>query len=162
MKVGLLFFYVHFTVCGLVCVSLLLSQVAENVYGMFHTRYTLHRQALQHKIGYIIDVKWVLCVYFVHSSACTMVFLQVLLLFTAVCLFPYIRIKDALVLADGKLMISKAKDNMLEYTELTGQQWMSRNSEKFYFKKQQGRKTYTFDLYTSNTFSVRTTYVKYF
>ncbi|KTF71748.1 hypothetical protein cypCar_00045155 [Cyprinus carpio] len=24
---------------------------------MFHTRYTLHRQALQHKIGYIIDVK---------------------------------------------------------------------------------------------------------
>ncbi|KTG36134.1 hypothetical protein cypCar_00036162, partial [Cyprinus carpio] len=36
---------------------LLLSQVADNIYGMFHTRYTLHRQALQHKIGYIIDVK---------------------------------------------------------------------------------------------------------
>ncbi|KAK9981774.1 hypothetical protein ABG768_001298, partial [Culter alburnus] len=59
--------------------------VAENVYGMFHTRYTLHRQALQHKIGYIIDVK----------------------------------IKDALVLADGPLKISNAIDDMLEYTELT-------------------------------------------
>ncbi|XP_039502793.1 uncharacterized protein LOC120458985 [Pimephales promelas] len=33
------------------------DKVAENIYGMFHTRYTLHRQALQHKIGYIIDVK---------------------------------------------------------------------------------------------------------
>ncbi|XP_067260334.1 deoxynucleoside triphosphate triphosphohydrolase SAMHD1-like [Chanodichthys erythropterus] len=33
------------------------DKVADNVYGMFHTRYTLHRQALQHKIGYIIDVK---------------------------------------------------------------------------------------------------------
>uniref|UniRef100_A0A673M299 HD domain-containing protein n=1 Tax=Sinocyclocheilus rhinocerous TaxID=307959 RepID=A0A673M299_9TELE len=56
---------------------------------MFHTRYTLHRQALQHKIGYIIDVK----------------------------------IKDALVLADGKLSpdckISDAIDDMLEYTKLT-------------------------------------------
>uniref|UniRef100_A0A672SJ99 HD domain-containing protein n=1 Tax=Sinocyclocheilus grahami TaxID=75366 RepID=A0A672SJ99_SINGR len=61
------------------------DKVADNVYGMFHTRYTLHRQALQHKTGYIIDVK----------------------------------IKEALVLADGKLMISKAKENMLEYTELT-------------------------------------------
>uniref|UniRef100_A0A672L455 Deoxynucleoside triphosphate triphosphohydrolase SAMHD1-like n=1 Tax=Sinocyclocheilus grahami TaxID=75366 RepID=A0A672L455_SINGR len=37
------------------------DKVADNIYGMFHTRYTLHRQALQHKIGYIIDVKWVLC-----------------------------------------------------------------------------------------------------
>uniref|UniRef100_A0A673KTD8 HD/PDEase domain-containing protein n=1 Tax=Sinocyclocheilus rhinocerous TaxID=307959 RepID=A0A673KTD8_9TELE len=62
------------------------DKVADNVYGMFHTRYTLHRQALQHKIGYIIDVKWV----FVGKT-------------------------------DGKLMISKAKDNMLQYTELTGQ-----------------------------------------
>uniref|UniRef100_A0A672L1L9 Deoxynucleoside triphosphate triphosphohydrolase SAMHD1-like n=1 Tax=Sinocyclocheilus grahami TaxID=75366 RepID=A0A672L1L9_SINGR len=34
------------------------DKVADNIYGMFHTRYTLHRQALQHKIGYIIDVKW--------------------------------------------------------------------------------------------------------
>ncbi|XP_059411049.1 deoxynucleoside triphosphate triphosphohydrolase SAMHD1-like [Carassius carassius] len=33
------------------------DKVADNIYGMFHTRYTLHRQALQHKIGYIIDVK---------------------------------------------------------------------------------------------------------
>ncbi|KAK9981743.1 hypothetical protein ABG768_001267, partial [Culter alburnus] len=33
------------------------DKVADDVYGMFHTRYTLHRQALQHKIGYIIDVK---------------------------------------------------------------------------------------------------------
>uniref|UniRef100_A0A673G234 HD domain-containing protein n=1 Tax=Sinocyclocheilus rhinocerous TaxID=307959 RepID=A0A673G234_9TELE len=31
------------------------DKVADNIYGMFHTRYTLHRQALQHKIGYIID-----------------------------------------------------------------------------------------------------------
>ncbi|XP_073697902.1 deoxynucleoside triphosphate triphosphohydrolase SAMHD1-like [Garra rufa] len=31
------------------------DKVADIVYGMFHTRYTLHRQALQHKIGYIID-----------------------------------------------------------------------------------------------------------
>ncbi|XP_026137198.1 uncharacterized protein LOC113114400 isoform X2 [Carassius auratus] len=61
------------------------DKVADNVYGMFLTRYTLHRQALQHKIGYIIDVK----------------------------------IKEALVLADGELRISKAKDNMLEFTELT-------------------------------------------
>uniref|UniRef100_A0A9J7Y9E0 HD domain-containing protein n=1 Tax=Cyprinus carpio carpio TaxID=630221 RepID=A0A9J7Y9E0_CYPCA len=61
------------------------DKVADNVYGMFHTRYTLHRQALQHKIGYIIDVK----------------------------------INEALMLADGKLRISKAKDNMLEYTKLT-------------------------------------------
>ncbi|CAM4454471.1 unnamed protein product [Leuciscus chuanchicus] len=63
------------------------DKVAENIYGMFHTRYTLHRQALQHKIGYIIDVK----------------------------------IKDALVLADGKpdFKISDAIDNMLEYTKLT-------------------------------------------
>ncbi|XP_051748714.1 deoxynucleoside triphosphate triphosphohydrolase SAMHD1-like [Ctenopharyngodon idella] len=61
------------------------DKVAENIYGMFHTRYTLHRQALQHKIGYIIDVK----------------------------------IKDALVLADGPLKISNAIDDMLEYTELT-------------------------------------------
>ncbi|KAK9981766.1 hypothetical protein ABG768_001290 [Culter alburnus] len=61
------------------------DKVAENVYDMFHTRYTLHRQALQHKIGYIIDVK----------------------------------IKDALVLADGPLKISNAIDDMLEYTELT-------------------------------------------
>ncbi|XP_016118757.1 deoxynucleoside triphosphate triphosphohydrolase SAMHD1-like, partial [Sinocyclocheilus grahami] len=28
---------------------------ADNVYDMFRTRYTLHRQAYQHKIGYIID-----------------------------------------------------------------------------------------------------------
>ncbi|KAL1281510.1 hypothetical protein QQF64_000313, partial [Cirrhinus molitorella] len=34
-----------------------IRQVAEDVYRMFHTRYTLHRQALQHKIGYIIDIK---------------------------------------------------------------------------------------------------------
>ncbi|XP_058638825.1 uncharacterized protein LOC131544542 isoform X1 [Onychostoma macrolepis] len=65
------------------------DKVADIVYGMFHTRYTLHRQALQHKIGYIIDVK----------------------------------IKDALVLADGKLIpdhkISDAIDDMLEYTKLT-------------------------------------------
>ncbi|XP_016398944.1 uncharacterized protein LOC107732182 [Sinocyclocheilus rhinocerous] len=65
------------------------DKVADIVYGMFHTRYTLHRQALQHKIGYIIDVK----------------------------------IKDALVLADGKLSpdckISDAIDDMLEYTKLT-------------------------------------------
>ncbi|XP_059407405.1 deoxynucleoside triphosphate triphosphohydrolase SAMHD1-like [Carassius carassius] len=33
------------------------DKVADNIYGMFHTRYTLHREALQHKIGYIIDVK---------------------------------------------------------------------------------------------------------
>ncbi|KAL0151835.1 hypothetical protein M9458_052836 [Cirrhinus mrigala] len=33
------------------------DKVADDVYGMFHTRYTLHRQALQHKIGYIIDIK---------------------------------------------------------------------------------------------------------
>ncbi|KAL1281474.1 hypothetical protein QQF64_000277 [Cirrhinus molitorella] len=29
---------------------------ADNVYDMFRTRYTLHRQAYQHKIGYIIDI----------------------------------------------------------------------------------------------------------
>ncbi|XP_026120864.1 deoxynucleoside triphosphate triphosphohydrolase SAMHD1-like [Carassius auratus] len=28
---------------------------ADNVYDMFRTRYTLHRQAYQHKMGYIID-----------------------------------------------------------------------------------------------------------
>ncbi|XP_056088608.1 deoxynucleoside triphosphate triphosphohydrolase SAMHD1-like [Rhinichthys klamathensis goyatoka] len=65
------------------------DKVADNIYGMFHTRYTLHRQALQHKIGYIIDVK----------------------------------IKDALVLADDKLMpgrkISDAIYDMPEYTKLT-------------------------------------------
>ncbi|XP_057187502.1 uncharacterized protein LOC130552866 isoform X1 [Triplophysa rosa] len=33
------------------------DKVADNIYDMFHTRYTLHRQALQHKIGYIIDVR---------------------------------------------------------------------------------------------------------
>ncbi|KAL1281475.1 hypothetical protein QQF64_000278 [Cirrhinus molitorella] len=33
------------------------DKVADDVYRMFHTRYTLHRQALQHKIGYIIDIK---------------------------------------------------------------------------------------------------------
>ncbi|XP_016113763.1 deoxynucleoside triphosphate triphosphohydrolase SAMHD1-like [Sinocyclocheilus grahami] len=61
------------------------DKVADNIYGMFHTRYTLHRQALQHKIGYIIDVK----------------------------------IKDALVQADEKMMMSKAIDDMSKYTELT-------------------------------------------
>ncbi|XDV16837.1 hypothetical protein PO909_016367 [Leuciscus waleckii] len=65
------------------------DKVADNIHGMFHTRYTLHRQALQHKIGYIIDVK----------------------------------IKDALVLADKKLMpghkISDAIHDMSEYTKLT-------------------------------------------
>ncbi|ROI52194.1 Deoxynucleoside triphosphate triphosphohydrolase SAMHD1 [Anabarilius grahami] len=65
------------------------DKVADNVYDMFHTRYTLHRQALQHKIGYIIDVK----------------------------------IKDALVLADDKLMpdckISDAIYDMLAYSRLT-------------------------------------------
>ncbi|KAL1281518.1 hypothetical protein QQF64_000321 [Cirrhinus molitorella] len=38
-------------------IALFLSQVADDVYSMFHTRYTLHRQALQHKIGYITDIK---------------------------------------------------------------------------------------------------------
>ncbi|XP_067266172.1 uncharacterized protein [Chanodichthys erythropterus] len=65
------------------------DKVADNVYDMFHTRYTLHRQALQHKIGYIIDVK----------------------------------IKDALVLANDKLMpdckISDTIYDMLAYTNLT-------------------------------------------
>ncbi|KAF4119220.1 hypothetical protein G5714_001271 [Onychostoma macrolepis] len=42
---------------SVVRVSLFLSQVVDNIYGMFQTRYTLHRQALRHKIGYIIDVK---------------------------------------------------------------------------------------------------------
>ncbi|XP_067298517.1 deoxynucleoside triphosphate triphosphohydrolase SAMHD1-like [Pseudorasbora parva] len=31
---------------------------ADNVYDMFRTRYTLHRQAYQHKIGNIIDIKF--------------------------------------------------------------------------------------------------------
>ncbi|XP_048051510.1 deoxynucleoside triphosphate triphosphohydrolase SAMHD1-like [Megalobrama amblycephala] len=65
------------------------DKVADNIHGMFHTRYTLHRQALQHKIGFIIDVK----------------------------------IKDALVLADRKLVpgckISDAIHDMSEYTKLT-------------------------------------------
>uniref|UniRef100_A0A672LGU9 Deoxynucleoside triphosphate triphosphohydrolase SAMHD1-like n=1 Tax=Sinocyclocheilus grahami TaxID=75366 RepID=A0A672LGU9_SINGR len=69
------------------------DKVADNIYGMFHTRYTLHRQALQHKIGYIIDVY--------------------------ACFFLYIRIKDALVQADEKMMMSKAIDDMSKYTELT-------------------------------------------
>ncbi|XDV21776.1 hypothetical protein PO909_026796 [Leuciscus waleckii] len=70
------------------------DKVADNVYDMFHTRYTLHRQALQHKIGYIIDVKYV-----------------------------FFLIKDALVLADDKLMpdckISDAVYDMVAYTNLT-------------------------------------------
>ncbi|XP_043110540.1 uncharacterized protein LOC122355940 isoform X3 [Puntigrus tetrazona] len=33
------------------------DKVADNVYNMFYTRYTLHRQALQHNTGYIIDIK---------------------------------------------------------------------------------------------------------
>ncbi|XP_051560078.1 uncharacterized protein LOC127444633 [Myxocyprinus asiaticus] len=32
------------------------DKMADNIYNMFHTRYTLHRLALQHKTGYIIDV----------------------------------------------------------------------------------------------------------
>lgn len=38
-----------------VCVS----QEADNVYDMFRTRYTLHRQAYQHKICNIIEDMWV-------------------------------------------------------------------------------------------------------
>ncbi|XDV16809.1 hypothetical protein PO909_016345 [Leuciscus waleckii] len=77
------------------------DKVAENIYGMFHTRYTLHRQALQHKIGYIIDVKF---------YSCSQMY---------VYLFRYIRIRDAFVQANGPLKISNAINNMLEYTELT-------------------------------------------
>ncbi|XP_051994005.1 uncharacterized protein LOC127651977 [Xyrauchen texanus] len=32
------------------------DKVADTIYDMFYTRYTLHRRALQHKTGYIIDV----------------------------------------------------------------------------------------------------------
>ncbi|XP_050960689.1 deoxynucleoside triphosphate triphosphohydrolase SAMHD1-like, partial [Labeo rohita] len=63
--------------------------VADNIYDMFHTRYTLHRQALQHKIGYIIDVK-------VKDA---------------------LKEADKGMIPDSK--ISNAKDDMLEYTKLT-------------------------------------------
>ncbi|XP_016117407.1 deoxynucleoside triphosphate triphosphohydrolase SAMHD1-like [Sinocyclocheilus grahami] len=33
------------------------DKVADNVYDMFHTRYTLHRKAYKHKICYIIEEK---------------------------------------------------------------------------------------------------------
>ncbi|XP_052400802.1 deoxynucleoside triphosphate triphosphohydrolase SAMHD1-like [Carassius gibelio] len=65
------------------------DKVADNIYGMFHTRYTLHRQALQHKIGYIIDVK-------INDAL--------------------VKANDKLS-PDSK--ISDAIDNMLEYTKLT-------------------------------------------
>uniref|UniRef100_A0A672LDB1 HD domain-containing protein n=1 Tax=Sinocyclocheilus grahami TaxID=75366 RepID=A0A672LDB1_SINGR len=59
----------------------------NNIYDMFRTRYTLHRQAYQHKTVNIIEIM----------------------------------IKEALVEADSYFQISKAKDNMEEYTKLTGQ-----------------------------------------
>uniref|UniRef100_A0A8C1J8I0 HD domain-containing protein n=1 Tax=Cyprinus carpio TaxID=7962 RepID=A0A8C1J8I0_CYPCA len=31
------------------------DKVADDIYDMFYTRYTLHRQALQHKVGFVID-----------------------------------------------------------------------------------------------------------
>ncbi|RXN27968.1 deoxynucleoside triphosphate triphosphohydrolase SAMHD1-like protein [Labeo rohita] len=65
------------------------DKVADDVYGMFHTRYTLHRQALQHKIGYIIDIKM--------KEA-------------------LVRADDKLI-PDRK--ISDAIDDILEYTKLT-------------------------------------------
>ncbi|KAK2909489.1 hypothetical protein Q8A67_005326 [Cirrhinus molitorella] len=65
------------------------DKVADNIYGMFHTRYTLHRQALQHKIGYIIDVK-----------------INEALVEADDKLFPDLKISDA-------------TDDMLKYTKLT-------------------------------------------
>uniref|UniRef100_A0A8C2IZI9 Deoxynucleoside triphosphate triphosphohydrolase SAMHD1 n=1 Tax=Cyprinus carpio TaxID=7962 RepID=A0A8C2IZI9_CYPCA len=57
----------------------------NNIYDMFRTRYTLHRQAYQHKTVNIIEIM----------------------------------ITEALVEADGHFKISKAKDNMEDYTKLT-------------------------------------------
>uniref|UniRef100_A0A8C2B4K7 HD domain-containing protein n=1 Tax=Cyprinus carpio TaxID=7962 RepID=A0A8C2B4K7_CYPCA len=65
------------------------DKVADNIYGMFHTRYTLHRQALQHKIVYIIDVK----------------------------IKDALVLADDKLSPDHK--ISDAIDNMQEYTKLT-------------------------------------------
>ncbi|KAK9981768.1 hypothetical protein ABG768_001292 [Culter alburnus] len=58
---------------------------ADNIFDMFRTRYTLHRQAYQHKTVNIIETM----------------------------------IKEALVKADGHLQISKAINDMKEYTKLT-------------------------------------------
>ncbi|XP_073697745.1 deoxynucleoside triphosphate triphosphohydrolase SAMHD1-like isoform X2 [Garra rufa] len=65
------------------------DKVADDVYGMFHTRYTLHRQALQHKIGYIIDIK----------------------------IKDALVLADDILIPERK--ISDAIDDILEYTKLT-------------------------------------------